>query len=191
MRHFNRFLLYIVLPILFSFFYLPDWRWDLCVILVVTNLKIILNYLFSNCSQEIAIKTSNNQATVSVCETTVMMTVRIYKLRFSQWRSFAIISELCQTLGIDAPVYIPAWMIRQILPHHVRIGPRTEGEVLRRFIEGLYVYKFQISGMPCFISEADIAVNAIKKQLFRDIIIATPTLSDDGPQSDMDNLFTW
>ncbi|ANB50545.1 hypothetical protein [Powai lake megavirus] len=89
------------------------------LLLLYTGLKYILEYVFSICSTDIAVKKNPKYDVTTMNLFTsfnmtnqknyhnIIIIKRIFKLIYSQYNLFRYINKLCWFMGIDSPILIP------------------------------------------------------------------------------------
>lgn len=130
------------------------------LLFIYAQISIILNFIFSICTVDIILKKiidlQNSTPELIIASSTnlnnghFMITIKkIFKLRFSNWKTFKFINELCWIIGIDSPVLIPYNVITRLTNHKSEIDSYNEQQLLDITLTNLLSYDpAKINGIP-------------------------------------------
>jgi len=139
------------------------------IFLVYSQLRILLEYIFSICSEMVILKKEINldnslgalsfsegagtlpgvQEMIDI-ETTesndlsdndfIVITKRIYKLRYSDSKLFRFIDRVCWLTGIDSPILIPLDTVRDLIGGGTPLNKVNEQSILNKTLHKLCQY---------------------------------------------------
>lgn len=213
--------LHVILPLLTGLMLIFGGGTNACylflyaVAICYSQFRSIMDAVFSICSEEVMIRRPIHDQIVPHFEsvgvplprlpvvptlsTNLIATRRIFRLRYSTWRSINVMTNVCCALGIDCPIYVPLWAIIKMTNYRDLITRRNEAVLLDHFLKKLYNYQPLKYGMilpdpdfdvswdsdmqrtfpPYLISEGDLLLNDLKCQIFGDEIIVNEFEFDD------------
>ena len=115
-------------------------------------MKIILEFIFSTCSEDIIFKKEINlnkttsQLLVSMDMENIsndhfIITIKkIFKLRYANSNFFKRIDKICWFVGIDSPILIPYEMVMKLSNVKNNIDEENEHAILHSTLANLYAY---------------------------------------------------
>lgn len=132
-------------------FYVRLYLFTASILFIYSQLRVILEFIFSVCSDDILFKKE-----IDLSQTTpdlflsvnlsnpqnsefLFIVKKIFKLRYSGNPVFQIIYKLCWLMGIDSPVLIPIEIVNKLIKHRI-INHTNEHELLSTTISKLYHY---------------------------------------------------
>lgn len=122
------------------------------ILLFYASARYILEFIFSMCSEEVIFKKEMNiNHTVSdiflstnlsdVCDNHVMIiTKKIFKIRYSQMPFFIYVDKICWFLGIDSPILISEEIINKLSNVRTQITDDNEEIILHSTLTNLSKY---------------------------------------------------
>lgn len=116
-----------------------------------TAMKYFFDFIFNTCSDDILlmkeIKTGENKLLTTLenkigndSENFIVITKKIYKLRYSNFSFFLKIKKLCWFLGIDSPILIPYDIVKKLTNMEQKLSLDNENVYLYNTISNLYMY---------------------------------------------------
>lgn len=166
------------------------------ILFLHTQMRIILQYIFSICSENILLKKQINlskttsQLLLSYDMTNIfndhfIITIKkIFKLRYCNSKFFKHIDNLCWLLGIDSPILIPYEIIAKLSNIKNNITKDDEEVILHTTLSNLYEYHpNKYNSVPnelnvnssnenellipkIIVTQLDKSINNMQKQLF-------------------------
>lgn len=122
------------------------------ILFLYTQMKIILEFIFSTCSEDVMLKKQINlnkttsqlllsfDMTNSSNDHFIITIKKIFKLRYSHSKFFKHIDSLCWLIGIDSPILIPYTIIAKLSNIKHNITKEDEQAILHTTLSNLYEY---------------------------------------------------
>jgi hypothetical protein len=122
------------------------------ILFLYGGMKYILDFIFSMCSDDVILKKEINlngttpnlmlslKFTNSLNDHFIIVTKKIFKLRYSKSLFFKNINKLCWFLGIDSPLLIPYEIISKLGNVNNNLTPENEEIFLHTTLINLYTY---------------------------------------------------
>jgi hypothetical protein len=141
------------------------------ILLIYSQLRIMLEYIFSICSETIILKKkfnqnlNNGQLFFNGSDSTFMdthficVTKRIYKLTYSSSNFFILIDKICWFMGIDSPILIPLDVIKTFnynVANNDNGNDSDQYEMLNKLVYDLFGHNTDLSDVN---SDTDSEIN--------------------------------
>lgn len=151
------------------------------ILCTYAGMKYILEYIFSVCAEDIILKKVISidqtieqlipESRSDMCEHFIIITKKIFKLRYSQYPLFTTITNLCWFLGIDSPILIPHDVVLKISNIKDINTVEDEDVLLHTTLTNLYYYHPRTYEVT-LINDGDIAADSIP-DIMNDSLVPT------------------